>query len=177
MQNRYVGDIGDYLKLGILRALSPEYRLGVGWWLYPDEGHNQDGRHIDYLSQPKQWRHFDPDLFDSLRQIVTSGQRDVRALEASNVLPEAVFATDLIPTGGPATQWRQARHKWFRTVQQKLHVADLMFVEDNRLEPDGFGHGSVKAGKSITMKPDQESRSATNLLTSRIIADTSSLVN
>ena len=35
MQNRYVGDIGDYLKLGILRALSPGYRLGVAWWLFP----------------------------------------------------------------------------------------------------------------------------------------------
>ena len=37
MQNRYVGDIGDYLKLGILRALSPGYHLGVAWWLFPDE--------------------------------------------------------------------------------------------------------------------------------------------
>jgi len=39
MQNRYVGDIGDLLKLGILRALSPGYRLGVAWWLFPDERH------------------------------------------------------------------------------------------------------------------------------------------
>jgi hypothetical protein len=29
MQNRFVGDIGDYLKLSILRTLSPGYRLGV----------------------------------------------------------------------------------------------------------------------------------------------------
>ena len=33
MQDRYVGDIGDYLKLGILRALSPGYRIGIAWWL------------------------------------------------------------------------------------------------------------------------------------------------
>jgi hypothetical protein len=52
VQNRYVGDIGDYLKLGILRALSPGYHLGVAWWLFPDEGHNGDGRHISYLSRP-----------------------------------------------------------------------------------------------------------------------------
>ena len=45
MQNRYVSDIGDYLKLGILRASSPGYRLGIAWWLYPDESHNRDGRH------------------------------------------------------------------------------------------------------------------------------------
>ena len=61
MQNRYVGDIGDYLKLGILRALSPGYHLGVAWWLFPDEAHNRDGRHIGYLDRPDSWRHFDPD--------------------------------------------------------------------------------------------------------------------
>jgi hypothetical protein len=27
MQNRYVGDIGDYVKLAVLRALSPGYHL------------------------------------------------------------------------------------------------------------------------------------------------------
>lgn len=48
MQDRYVGDIGDYVKLGILRALMPGERLGVAWWLYPDEAHNADGRHIGY---------------------------------------------------------------------------------------------------------------------------------
>src|SRR3954452_15801693 len=76
MQNRYVGDIGDYLKLGILRALSPGYHLGVAWWLFPDEAHNRDGRHIRYLSRPDRWRHFDPDLFDTLRGIVSSGRRN-----------------------------------------------------------------------------------------------------
>jgi len=52
MQDRYVGDIGDYLKLSILRTLSPGYRLGVAWWLFPDEAHNGDGRHVDYLNRP-----------------------------------------------------------------------------------------------------------------------------
>ena len=50
VQNRYAGDIGDYLKLAILRALSRGYRLGIAWWLYPDESHNGDGRHIGYLA-------------------------------------------------------------------------------------------------------------------------------
>jgi hypothetical protein len=83
MQNRYVGDIGDYLKLSILRTLSPGYRLGVAWWLFPDEAHNGDGRHVGYLNRPDQWRHFDPKLFDALRRVVSSGQRNVRALQAS----------------------------------------------------------------------------------------------
>ena len=74
MQDRYVGDIGDYLKLGILRALSPGYRLGIAWWLYPDESHNRDGRHIGYLHRPDQWRHYDPKLFDALAQIVSTAR-------------------------------------------------------------------------------------------------------
>jgi hypothetical protein len=70
MQNRYVGEIGDYLKLGTVRALSPGYRLGVAWWLLPDENRNKDRRHIDYVKQPAQWRQFDPPLFDALGEIV-----------------------------------------------------------------------------------------------------------
>jgi hypothetical protein len=99
MQSRYVGDIGDYLKLGILRALSPGYHLGVAWWLFPDETHNKDGRHIGYLNRPQQWRHFDPDLFDALRRIVLSTQRNVHTLEVAGVLPDATFASEFIPNG------------------------------------------------------------------------------
>jgi len=34
MQNRYVADIGDYVKLAILRALSPDRNLGVAVGLH-----------------------------------------------------------------------------------------------------------------------------------------------
>jgi hypothetical protein len=107
MQNRYVGDIGDYVKLAILRALSPRYRLGVAWWLHPDESHNRDGRHIGYVARPDQWRRFDPQLFDILSKIVSSGARSVRAFEAVSVLPGALFASKEIPF--PAAQYLTAR--------------------------------------------------------------------
>ena len=92
MQNRYVGDIGDYLKLGILRALSPGYRMGIAWWLYPDESHNRDGRHIGYLHRPDRWQHYDPKLFDALAQIVSTGHRDIRALEEVGLLPGTIHS-------------------------------------------------------------------------------------
>ena len=92
MQNRYVGDIGDYLKLGILRALSPGYRLGIARWLYPDESHNRDGRHIGYLHRPDQRRHYNPKLFDALVQIVSTGHRDIRALEEVGLLPGTIHS-------------------------------------------------------------------------------------
>ena len=150
MQNRYVGDIGDYLKLGILRALSPGYHLGVAWWLFPDEAHNRDGRHIGYLDRPDLWRHFDPDLFDTLREIVSSGRRHVRELEAANVLPGATFASEFIPRGGPIAQRQQARREWLEAVRRKLERADLLFLDpDNGLEPAGFHPTAAKSGKSI----------------------------
>ena len=59
MQDRYTGDIGDYVKCGLLRALAGGRNLGVAWYLFPDEDHNSDGRHIDYLGQPDLWRAHD----------------------------------------------------------------------------------------------------------------------
>ena len=55
MQDRYAGDLGDFLKLGLLRWLvapsfdAPPHRLGVVWYLAPDESHNADGKHVAYL--------------------------------------------------------------------------------------------------------------------------------
>jgi hypothetical protein len=152
MQNRYVGDIGDYLKLGILRALSPGFRLGVAWWLYPDESHNRDGRHISYLNHPSQWRHFDPQLFDALGRIVSSGQRHIRALEEANVLPSATFASEFIPIDRPAAQRQQARQDWLERVQRKLDDADLLFLDpDNGLEPTSLRPSGAKSGKSVML--------------------------
>ena len=152
MQNRYVGDIGDYLKLGILRAVSPGYRLGVAWWLFPDETHNRDGRHIGYLNRPDLWRHFDPALFDTLRSIVWSGQRSVGELEAADILPGAKFASGSIPDGGPIAQRQQARREWLEAVRRKLERADLLFLDpDNGLEPAAFRPTAAKSGKSIML--------------------------
>lgn len=50
MQNRYTGDIGDFGKLGLLRVLQESgLTIGVNWYLVPDENHNSDGRHVQYL--------------------------------------------------------------------------------------------------------------------------------
>src|ERR1700741_4400774 len=97
MQNRYVADIGDYVKLAILRALAPGRRLGVAWWLFPDETHNRDGSHREYLQDPRKWRHFDPILFDALADIAAAGIRNVQALEAPPLLPGALYFRDQIP--------------------------------------------------------------------------------
>ena len=148
MQRRYAASIGDYMKLGILGALSPGHRLGVTWWRYADESHNKDGRPIGDLSRPDRWRHFDPNLFDALEQIVVSGQREVRALEDANLLPGAIFASEVILTGGLVMQRQQARVDWFQTVQRTLEKADLVFLDpDNGLDSGAATNRSAMASR------------------------------
>lgn len=44
MQNRYAGDIGDFGKFGLLRALRGSgLSIGVNWYLVPDETRIGDG--------------------------------------------------------------------------------------------------------------------------------------
>ena len=54
MKNQYVGDIGDYSKLGMLIALSQAgFSIGINWYLTPDEPKHSktvtDGKYIQYL--------------------------------------------------------------------------------------------------------------------------------
>ena len=44
MQNRYTGDIGDFVKYGLLRAISKGKKLGIAWYLHPDAGPSGDGK-------------------------------------------------------------------------------------------------------------------------------------
>lgn len=93
MQDRYVGDVGDFVTYGLLRVLcaAGTGRLGVVWYLVADETHNADGRHVTYLQAGnrigKQLRVCDPSLFDALLGIVESEQRRVHSVERSDVLP------------------------------------------------------------------------------------------
>jgi hypothetical protein len=152
MQNRYVGDIGDFVKLAILRALMPGERLGVAWWLYPDEAHNADGRHIGYLRSPDQWRSYDPDLFDGLAAVVADGRRRVQALQDEGLLPGAAFCDEVIPTAGTPAERRAGRAAWFARVQAKVAGCSLVFADpDNGLETATFSPGALVGGKCISL--------------------------
>ena len=154
MQNRYVGDIGDYVKLAILRALLPGRRLGVAWWLYPDERHNRDGRRIEYLDRPDPWRRFDPPLFDALKKMVLAQQRNVHALEQASLMPCAFFASEPIPCDvRPFPERARERQRWFDRISTSLESADLLFVDpDNGIAPFGLKLTRRSAGKSILME-------------------------
>jgi len=151
MQNWYVGDVGDYAKLAILRTLSPGRHLGIAWWLFPDERHKADGRHLTYLDRPSEWRKYDPALFDALCAIRDGGVRDIRFLE--QLLTDTDFASELIPSDiQPSSRRPVERQRWFQRVMERLEGANLVFVDpDNGIAPDGFRPTERKSGKSVSL--------------------------
>ncbi len=57
MKNQYFGDVNDYRKYGLLRALQGDGAGGllVAWMLTPDDG-SGDGGLRSYLAGPRRWR-------------------------------------------------------------------------------------------------------------------------
>lgn len=131
MKNQYTGDVNDFCKYGLLRALTAhgKCRATVAWMLTPDDA-SADGRKLGYLRSPDRWRWRDPDLFDALRLIVSDGQpRTVAAVEAAGVLPGARFVTEHVPRA------RVDRAEHFGGVLRAAAGSELLFFDpDNGLE-------------------------------------------
>lgn len=134
MQDRYAGDVGDFVKLGLLRALSPGRRLGIAWYRFPDEGHNTDGRHVGYLNRAE-LRALDPVLFDHLRG-VTLARRSIASLLP--VLRGAASFDDSLDMGAVAISYRRHwRQQWFARALERLEDCDIVFADpDNGIVDD-----------------------------------------
>jgi len=152
MQDRYAGDYGDYVKFALLRHLSLGRKLGVAWYLFPDEGHNSDGKHVSYLAKPEEWRHLDPDLFDKLSNVVAN-ERSVAALQRMGVVDATFFAERLISAKLPANERSEWRSGWFCRVLASLEYCDLVFADpDNAIKDDAPDRRREKEfGKQIPL--------------------------
>lgn len=141
MQDRYVGDVGDYLKLGLLRWLTngtPAPRLGVVWYRTPDEAHNADGKHIAYLrsdhSTARTLRPLDPDLYDRLSSLVIDGRRTVVDLSEAATLPAAtVYFNDRLdladlPVGARVAR-TERRAVWLARALSATKECNLIFAD------------------------------------------------
>lgn len=136
MKDQYVGDVGDYGKLGVLRALTAGGgpSLGVVWYLVPNDG-TTDGRFIDYLRPSSALRACDPPLFDALATLVGSGTRKVAELARIGVLPNGtVYYDDLLELGDVPDRAAQ-RSRWLARALEVTRDCGLVFVDpDNGLE-------------------------------------------
>jgi hypothetical protein len=141
VQDRYAGDVGDFVKLGLLRHLAAEpvaggarLEVGLNWYLAPDEAHNADGKHIAYLAPSSRYHsslaRCDPELIRCLARVVATG-RSVEALEQSGALPAGTptHRERLTRAQDPAT-----RRAWHSRALDSLADVDVVLADpDNGL--------------------------------------------
>ena len=138
MQNRYIGDIGDFGKYGLLRAICrQDLTLGVVWCINPCEQPNRDGSLIAYLSDEHDkagLRICDPTLHLTLRQIITGGNRSVAAVQQSRLFTTGtVFFEEPIPCDAGD------RKAWIRDALFATRGAQVVFFDpDNGLMTSGM---------------------------------------
>ena len=158
MQNRYVGDVGDFAKYALLRALRKGQpntsRLAVIWYLYPDESHNADGRHTSYLNSDS-FRALDPQLHRSLDHLVRRAKRNVVEVKNAGVLPTGtIFFEELAAgesgEGKSGARRERFRSEWFSRAQAAAARADIVFLDpDNGIEAHSVPKCAPKAGKYV----------------------------
>ena len=150
MQNRYTGDVGDFAKYGLLRALArpgerAALRLGLVWHLVPDESHNSDGNHVAYLGprHGARFRPCDPPLFDAMAALVAAGRRSVAEVLKSRVLGDelASWHEPLAWREGSRRREREERRAaWLAGALAATAGAELVcFDPDNGLEVASHG--------------------------------------
>jgi hypothetical protein len=159
MQNRYVGDVGDYGKYALLRHLSAydkeqPLKLAVIWCLFPNETANNDGRYISYLRDPE-FAKLDSTLHTALSSIVCAGHRHVSMISEFGCLPPStVYFAEPVSMcadlrGGPAQRIRH-RNAWLEACLRRTQHCELVFLDpDNGLEVPSVPKHHPKAGKYV----------------------------
>jgi hypothetical protein len=140
MQDRYAGDIGDYGKFGMLRALASEgLSIGINWYLVETPARelavNDGGKLI-----PEKLAVVDPELAKALLAISCSSERSVCALEEAGLILGATYYSDVVPI--------EDRAAWHARAFAALAGTDLVFLDpDNGLLVKSVGKRSAKAPK------------------------------
>lgn len=149
MQDRYTGDLGDFGKYALLKALAgndpgrpSSLRLGVQWYRVPDEDHLNDGRFIEYLVRSPEndarFRACDEPLHEALGRIVRERRRQLESVEEGGILPAGTrfFSRALAYDGIRSTKERAAhRDRWHADALDALAECALVFCDpDNGLE-------------------------------------------
>lgn len=152
MQDRYVGDVGDFGKIGMLRQMAESgLRVGVNWYLTykPEEHINGDGKHIGYLNDSS-FKACDDELLKALNTI-TKETRSVAALEYANLIPNAIYYREILK---PGSDKNFIRSIWYRDSLEKLSETDIIFCDpDNGLIVKSVSIKSIKSDKYIV--PDE----------------------
>ena len=149
MQDRWTGNIGDFGKLALLRHLMEGRQLAICWYLTNGLSEQpNEGKYFDYLKHPAEFRHLAPEIFDTLKQIVDSGETDMHridALENCGLLNGTLFHRREVPRRA------SLREIWARDLVDSISEADLVFldpdngIEGNRVTPKHVALSEIAA--------------------------------
>ena len=149
MQDRYAGDVGDFGKFGLLKAVRASgMKVGINWYkvLPPsfeisESGifKNNDGKH----KISKQDALCDPELADALNSIfVKDAQRSVELLERAALIDDAVYFSKPTPV--------KDRPAWHTEAIHTFRDCDIVFLDpDNGLLPEKTSCSSTKSVKYV----------------------------
>lgn len=168
MQDRYVGDVGDYGKFGLLRALcgygwqKPNLKLSIVWYrTIPEDKESRlnDGKHRSYISKPQQYRDCNPELFDKMEILQDKNNRNVSSICSSGIFPisttyyEELLSFSRIPflSMNSIEKRIEYRRNWLVGAMRSSHQTDLTFLDpDNGLEIKTVSPTSKNGPKFIT---------------------------
>ena len=146
MKNQYFGDINDYRKYGLIRSIleTSPLEIMVAWMLTPDDG-STDGQHTAYLDNPGKWHSYDPELFDTLGQILSDkNNRNISRIEQTDLLGSSGFYSSRVPDD--ALQ----RNRWFNVLVKASQNYDLVFLDpDNGIEIKSKPYGKKHSSKYL----------------------------
>ena len=146
MQDKFVGDIGDFANNGLLRHLcgkrelasqdpnSPagKLKLGIVWYINTKETANRDGRYTSYLyytpQNQERFRKCDPFLYDGLSELVSKDKRTVAALEDSDLLPDGTkyYREPMVMADKQLSA--VVRKNWLNGAIRNMAGVDLVFL-------------------------------------------------
>ena len=137
MQDKFVGDVGDFGKYGLLRTLAgiepkakPGYRLGIVWY-FGDDGEPYDAD-VAYLPKPDEFRHYDDALFDALQDMANCKRLTVEEVRKRRFLGRrrllgrnAVFFSDHVPD-------RQERDGWLVEALDRTRRTHIVLLDPDK---------------------------------------------
>ena len=151
MQNKYVGDIGDFANNGLLRwlcykgkgpLLEPLLRLGIVQYRYDPSGdqESKDGNKRDYLKDtPRRstFRECDPNLYEAMKWLDKT--RRISAIRQSAILPCALYFEEGLNYAANETRLCKEgkREKWLDDALEAMREANIVFVNpDNGISKE-----------------------------------------
>lgn len=149
MQDKFVGDVGDFGKYGLLSHIYAQsqgnFSIGVNWYKNTKEKKKEKnhGKFVNYLKAEykyqRKYQECFPELYEKLKQLVETDNRNLHKVEISQILPEnTIFYSEDVPFSSPFYLDREKeRIKWFKRSLEHLKKADIIYVDpDIGIEKD-----------------------------------------